>query len=75
MTKAFTVLGIFAIGLMLSFVSFVVARREYAQELLLNSRATIAWKEGDSVTSAVVTSFALREDLNKSIVIVDNLTS
>jgi hypothetical protein len=61
MTRAATILGIFAIGLMLLLISFAVARREYAKELLVNSQATIAWKESDSVTSAVVTSFVLSD--------------
>jgi hypothetical protein len=61
MTRAVTVLGVLALSLLLSLLSLALARREYAKEVIFNTKATIAWKESDAVSGAVITSIVLND--------------
>ncbi len=61
MTRAATVLGVLVLSLLVSLLSLALARREYAKEVLFNTKATIAWKESDAVSQAVITSIVLND--------------
>ena len=38
-----------------------LARREYARELLVNTEATAAWKESDSISRVTITSHIIKQ--------------